>query len=331
METFDLLGQSIPRLGLGCWAIGGPLFAGETALGYGEVDDRESIDAIECAYDLGIRLFDTAAVYGAGHSEAVLGKALRGKPDAIVSTKVGVGFDAASKQSLGPSIRPDELVRGVEDSLQRLQRDRIDLVFLHINTLAPEEAEGVFDVLDGLVKDGKVRAYGWSTDFSGSVERMAEREHFKAIQNCMNLFFSPTKLQNVIQSHDLVSFCRSPLAMGLLTGKFKAGDRLDSNDVRGASQHWMDYFQDGRVSGDHLATLEKVKDWLTGGGRTEAQGALAWIWRNEARAVPIPGFRNRRQVLENVEALEYGRLDDASYQAIERLMERPADYEERER
>ena len=94
--------QTIPALGLGCWAIGGVCGAGGTPVGWGQVDDAESIRAVHRAVDLGIRFFDTAQAYGAGHSEEILGQALASHPEVLVGTKVGIAIDSAHKQMVGP-------------------------------------------------------------------------------------------------------------------------------------------------------------------------------------------------------------------------------------
>ena len=118
--TLDL--NNNPRLGMGCWAIGGPFWAGDAPLGWGEVDDGESIRAIHAALDTGARYFDTASVYGAGHSEVVLGAALKGREDVIISTKIGNLFDAKSKQVTGNVATREEAVREIEGCLRRLGR-----------------------------------------------------------------------------------------------------------------------------------------------------------------------------------------------------------------
>jgi len=96
-----LLGKEISPMGMGCWAIGGPFYAGKTPLGFAGIDDKESIRTVHAACDAGIEVFDTAAVYGAGHSERVLGTALGNHPDAIVISKLGTAIDEGQKQVLG--------------------------------------------------------------------------------------------------------------------------------------------------------------------------------------------------------------------------------------
>ena len=132
-----ILGKSGIRgtpLGLGCWAIGGPLSREEegTEAGYGTVNDKESIKAIKRAIDLGVNFFDTADVYGAGHSEEILGKALEDyRDDIIIATKFGNTFDANRKKIIGTNLKPDYIRKACELSLKRLNTDYIDLYWLH--------------------------------------------------------------------------------------------------------------------------------------------------------------------------------------------------------
>ncbi|WP_343712169.1 aldo/keto reductase [Inquilinus sp.] len=326
--------REVPRLGLGCWAIGGPFFAGETPLGYGTVDDAESIAAIRCAVDLGLRVFDTADVYGAGHSEEVLGQALEGGDDVVIATKLGNRFDPATKQMAG-SIADGDLRRetrsAVEASLRRLRRERIDLVQLHLNDLPIGPAGEVFDELDRLRAAGAVGAYGWSTDFPERAAAYAGRSGFVAVQHGMNLFFDAPSLLAVVEEHGLVSINRSPLAMGLLTGKFAAGQALPAGDVRSNTFGWMDYFKDGRVVPEFAGRLDRIRHLLTVDGRTPAQGAIAWLWAKSPRTLPIPGFRSPAQVRENAGALEKGPLPTDIMAEIERLLDRQPEGEARAR
>ena len=141
-------GIQVSALGLGCWAIGGPWeFNGQPA-GWGEVDDDESIRAIRRALELGVTLFDTADVYGCGHSERVLGKALGDRRDeVVVSTKVGNVFDEQTRTGGGKDVSPGYLRRACDASLRRLGTDRIDLYLIHDGIDSPDDVPGVVATL----------------------------------------------------------------------------------------------------------------------------------------------------------------------------------------
>src|SRR5512138_293769 len=134
-------GIEVSAMGLGCWAIGGPFWAGELPLGWGEVDDKESINAIHAALDLGVTFFDTANVYGAGHSECVLGQALEGRrAHAVIATKFNAIFDETTRQVTGADTSPAGIRKACEDSLRRLNTDYIDLYQFHDNGFPADEA-----------------------------------------------------------------------------------------------------------------------------------------------------------------------------------------------
>ncbi len=310
-------GGTIPAMGLGCWAIGGTWTAGTTQAGWGTVDDAVSARAIHTAVDLGIRLFDTAQAYGAGHSETVLGRALAGHPDVRIATKVGYAVDPASRTLTGEDASPAAIVLSIDHSLRRLRRDRIDLVHLHLNELSVDRAEPVFDALEALRVGGKIDAYGWSTDFPDRAAAFADRTGFVSVQHTMNVFFRADALLPVIEAKGLMSINRSPLAMGLLGGKYGAGRRLGADDVRGQSLDWMVYFKGGEAAPDYLRQLDAVRALLQTDGRSLVQGALGWLWGRSANSFPIPGFHNGAQVTELAGALEYGPLSADVMAAIE--------------
>ena len=325
-------GERIPRLGMGGWAIGGPFTAGGAALGYGgPIDDRESTRAIHAAVERGIRYFDTAGAYGAGHGERLLGAALAGRPDVFLSTKIGLAFDEGSRTILGEEAGTGSVAGAIDAALGRLRRERIDLLFLHLNALPAERAGPLFDEMERAVAAGKLRAYGWSTDFADRVEAVAARPHFGAVQHAMNVFFSAPVILPVIERHALLSVARSPLAMGLLTGKYDADSVLPPDDVRGNDFDWNGAFRNGRVREERVGALAAIGECLRSGGRTTAQGALAWLWARSPGTVPICGFGNVEQVEQNAAALGFGALPDDVMAEIETLVDRSGEHEQRER
>ncbi|MFF5233928.1 aldo/keto reductase [Dactylosporangium sp. NPDC000521] len=317
-------GIEVSALGIGCWAIGGPFWAGDQPLGWGEVDDDESIRAIRRALDLGVTFFDTANVYGAGHSEKVLAKALEGRRDqAVIATKFGGTFDEQTRR-VGPDDgSPEEVARAVRASLRRLGTDHIDLYQLHINDLPIPRALDLIPALEALVEQGLIRAYGWSTDFPERAAAFAEAGvHCATVQADLSVLRGSFGVIPVADQHDLGVIIRGPLAMGLLSGKYTAESKLPEDDVRGLSPEWMTYFTGGRPAAEFLDRIDAVRDVLTSGGRTLAQGALAWLWAYSGRTVPIPGCRTVAQVEENAGALAHGPLTASELADVEKLMGR---------
>ena len=188
MRPLGRSGIQVSAMGLGCWAIGGPFWFGETPSGWGEVDDDESIRAIHAGLDLGINFFDTSDVYGTGHSERVLAHAFEGRRDKVViATKFGNTFDEATRQGTGSDASPEYIRSACEASLRRLNTDYIDLYQFHLNGYPPEKAAPVRDTLEELVAAGKIRAYGWSTDFPDSARVTTVFASSRILARCASL------------------------------------------------------------------------------------------------------------------------------------------------
>jgi len=321
MTTFTRsLGRSgiqVSAMGMGCWAIGGPFWKNGQPVGWGNVDDDESIRSIQRALDLGITFFDTAAVYGCGHSERVLGKAIAGRRDQVVlATKFGQVFDEATRQVKGYDTRPERIRQEVEDSLRRLNTEVIDLYQLHVKDVAPEQALVVRDTLEELVAAGKIRFYGWSTDAPASARLFAEGPHCTAIQQQLNILEGNAETLAVCEQFNLASINRGPLGMGLLTGKFTAETQIPADDVRSRRPA----LQEDRAN--RLQKLEKIRGLLTRDGRTLAQGALGWLWARSENTLPIPGFKTIKQIEENAAAVSFGPLTREQMNQIEMALER---------
>lgn len=317
-------GINVSAMGAGLWAIGGPWTLAGNVAGWGEVDDEESIRAIHAALDNGINFFDTAANYGAGHSERVLARALEGRRDeAVIATKFGYAVDepgrAVSEYGDGKTspLVVQNLRQDCEASLRRLNTDYIDLYQFHVNQFSPEHAAPVRDELENLVAEGKIRAYGWSTDFPDGARVFAQGQHCAAIQAAVNVISDSPAILAVCDEFDLACIIRGPLGMGLLTGKYTRDSKWVASDIR--SRIWP--------GSDSLSpifdNLEAVRAVLTSGGRTLAQGALAWLWARSSHTIPIPGVRTVAQVEEDAAAMSFGPLTPEQMQAIESLISRP--------
>jgi len=322
-----ILGRSgieVSALGMGCWAIGGPFWADETPLGWGVVDDEESIRAVHAVIDRGVNFFDTANVYGAGHSERVLGRALAGRrSQVVIATKFNALFDETTRQVTGADSSPEGIHKACDESLRRLNTDYIDLYQFHDNGFPAEKALPVRDTLEALVKAGKIRAYGWSTDFPDRADHFAQGAKCTAIQLQLNVLDDNPAVIAICERYNLAAINRGPLAMGLLTGKYTAETKASADDVRGEkSPEWMKYFVDGRPNPEWLAKRAAIHEILTSDGRTVAQGALAWLWARSPQAIPIPGFRTVKQVEENAGAMQFGPLTSELMYQIDVLLER---------
>ena len=315
-------GIEISPMGLGCWAIGGPFWSGETPLGWGKVNDEESIRAIHTALEMGITFFDTADVYGAGHSERVLAKALgERRNNVVIATKFSNVFDEESKQVSGSDASPQHIRQACEASLRRLNTDYLDLYQFHDNGYPADKAQPVRETLEELVKEGKIRAYGWSTDFVDRAKVFAEGKNCSSIQLQLNVLDDNAEMISFCEAENLAAINRGPLAMGLLTNKYHANSRTDLDDVRGEkSPEWMQYFKDGKPNPEWLEKTASVREILCSEGRSLSQGALAWLWARSEKTVPIPGFRTVEQVSENCKAIQFGPLKADQMLKIEQIL-----------
>ncbi len=329
MKLFE---TEIAPLGMGCWPIGGAMFSGNQPLGYANSDDDVSIRTIHAAFAAGIQLFDTAAVYGAGHAERLLARALRDRPDAVIVTKIGIAIDEDTKQLTGPETDPASVIPAIDRCLARLGRDRIDILLLHQNDLPVSQADPIFEEMEKARLMGKIRAYGWSTDLAKSVRSVTGRSGFVAIEHAMNVVLDAPAMQEAVAEAGLHALIRSPLGMGLLTGKYDARSTMAADDIRSTNQTVTDYFKGARPNPRFLAQLDAIRDLLQSGGRSLTQGAISWLWAKSDRNVPIPGARTVAQIEGIAGALAFGALPEAVMAEIEALIERnPDDAEERPR
>jgi aryl-alcohol dehydrogenase-like predicted oxidoreductase len=314
-------GIATSALGLGCWAIGGPFTMEGHQDGWGQVDDAESIRAIRRAVDLGITLFDTADAYGTGHSEEVLGKAVKGmRHDVVIATKGGFTYDREQRALTGQDWSPAYIRRALEASLTRLGTDYVDLYQLHTGFIPDDAVEPVFGEMERLKAEGKLRTYGWSTYTREKVDLFAAKTQGTVIQTKANLFSYDAEAVAACEAHGFACLNNSPLAMGFLSGKFSQSTRFERDDVRASAFDWTEYFEDGRPKPEFLARMARVRDVLTSGGRTAAQGALAWLWAKSRVNIPIPGFKTLAQAEENARAMAFGPLSGEQLKQIDEAL-----------
>ncbi|MFW9902948.1 MAG: aldo/keto reductase [Candidatus Thorarchaeota archaeon] len=299
------LGKSnieVSALGMGCFAIGGP-FKNEDGnlFAYGKVEDKESIDTIHKALEAGVNFFDTAEAYGHGHSEEILGQALKYRRDEVViATKFRSVYDPKIHTYMDKTSILQKLRESVNKSLNRLQTDYIDIYQLHNARQDPTSALLIRDCLEELVDEGKIRYYGWSTDDPNRVEQFAKSKHCTAIQYVLTITRINTPIAKICEENNLAGIIRSPFASGTLTGKYTKATKRSSDHMLSTVdfniKRYINTFQ----------LLEQLKELLTEYGRTLVQGILGYIWAKDERAIPIPGAKTINQITENTRSLELG-------------------------
>jgi len=309
----------ITPVGYGAWAIGGSGWQ----FAWGAQDDNDSIGAIHRALELGVNWIDTAAVYGLGHSEEVVGRAVKawsgGKP--CIFTKCGLRWDANG--NVQKVLARDSIRHEVEDSLRRLQVDVIDLYQIHWppDPDSPQLEEG-WSTLADLKREGKVRWIGVS-NFDVKQLRRA-----KAIAPITSLQ-PPYSLINRGVEEDVLPYCLregigvivySPMASGLLTGAMtrERAAKLPNDDWRSTDPE----FREPRLS-RNLALVDRLREIAQRHGRSAGEVAIAWTLRNPAVTGAIVGARNARQANGVMRAGEM-RLSDKEINEIEEFFEETA-------
>ena len=223
-------GRQLSAVGVGTWALGGPFtFDGRDA-GWGEVDDAESIRALHAAIDAGVTLIDTAPTYGTGHSERVVGRALAALPAGVresvaVATKFGLRIDESRRTGGGNDVRPEAIRAECEASLRRLGLDALDLYQLHGGAETMAAAEDVVATCEELLAEGKIRSFGTAQDDAETVAVFARSGGCVAVQTQVNVFGWTQATLDAAHAHGLAVLARSPLAMGMLSGKYDTTNR----------------------------------------------------------------------------------------------------------
>ena len=297
------LGKSeieVSAVGMGCWAIGGPSWRGETPTGWGRVDDVESVRAIHRAVDLGVTFFDTADVYGAGHSERTLGQALSGIRDRVViATKFGFNIDPTAERGIGGlDSRPEHIKQVAEASLQRLKIETIDLFYQHrVDPDVP--IEDVAGAVKDLIQEGKVKHFGLSEAGVKTIRRAHAVQPVAALQNEYSLWWRKPEAEVLptLEELGIGLVAYSPLGKGFLTGKIDESTTFDGSDFRNIIPRFTpEARKANQVMVDLLAKIAGRKN------ATPAQIALAWLLAQKPWIVPIPGTTKLERLEENIGA-----------------------------
>jgi Predicted oxidoreductases (related to aryl-alcohol dehydrogenases) len=289
-------GLQVSEVSFGTWAIGGS---------WGQTDEAESLRALNKAMEEGVNFFDTADVYGDGRSERLLARATKGKEDSIhIATKFcrqGDIFD--------PETYSEQRVRQwCEDSLTRLERETIDLYQIHCAPFEILKQGTVFEVLDKLKQEGKIRAYGVSVETVEEGLFCVEQSGVEALQIIFNIF-RQKPIQELLPraaERGVGLLVRLPLASGLLTGKFTADSTFEAEDHRNFNRDGAAFNVGETFAGLPFAKgveLASKLGWIAEGRGNMTRAALRWLLDFKEITCVIPGFKNVRQVEDNLGVL----------------------------
>ncbi len=306
METRKLGDLEVSALGLGCMGM---------SEFYGTRDDDESMRTIHRALELGITLLDTADVYGRGHNEELVGRAVRDRRDrAIVATKFANVRDAETGRFLGIDGSPEYVRSACEASLQRLGLDYIDLYQQHrVDPRTPiEETVGA---LQELVDEGKIRHFGLSEARPDDIRRAAAVAPIASLQSEYSLFERGVEdeILDLCDELGIGFLAYSPLGRGLVTARFQSKDDFGDHDARVLGERYP-RFADGAFE-ENVELANEVRAIAEARGATAAQVALAWLLSRRPFVVPIPGTKRVRYLEENAAATEL----ELSRDELERL------------
>lgn len=301
----------VSEIGFGAWAIGGGTMIGNTAIGWGDADDPVSEKAVYAALDAGINFFDTADIYGLGHSEELLGKTIGDKKGIIIATKAG---NVSRENQFTVDYSKKHILQACEDSLRRLQRDTIDFYQLHTARIPHLQNGECIEAMQQLKQQGKIHYWGISLN---TFDPLPEAEFFiqnkigsgfQVVLNLLNQKALP--LLNLSFENGYGIIVRMALQFGMLTGKFDTAVNFSSNDHR-----------KNRLTKEVIDTsnnaLQPVWKLCEKYNCSKTQLALSYILSYSEVSTIIAGIRTAEQVQLNTTGLF--KLDKADMQLIEKL------------
>ena len=311
-------GMMVSEIGFGGLPIGG--------LGWGSVDDEESLAALQRAFELGVNFFDTADVYGHGHSEELMGQAFAARrANVIIATKVG--FDFYAGEPAKPNFAPEYMRSALDKSLTRLRTDYVDLYQLHNPPQRLAREDGVWQTLADLKAEGKVRFYGVSARTANDAlaylkAAAAEgpspegRRFGDTLQVAFNLLDQEAAAKGVFVKafrQDWGVIARVPLASGLLTGKYAAAHYFPPDDFRSG---WT-----RERLAENVRRVDALRFLVKRPIQSMTQAALAFVLSQEAVSTVITGAKTAGQVEENASATEFAPLSQDDLRRAQALYE----------
>jgi aryl-alcohol dehydrogenase-like predicted oxidoreductase len=265
---------------------------------YGETNEKQSISTIHKAIELGVDFFDTADMYGSGHNEELLGKALKGKFSKITLATKFANMRGLNGEFLGINGKSEYVKQACEASLKRLGVETIDLYYYH--RVDPETLiEETVDAMAELVKEGKVRYLGLSEVKGETLKRAYAVHPISAVQSEYSIWTRDIEKANMKECRELgvSTVAYSPLGRGVLTGKFNKIE--DPNDYR----NYLPRMQPENFE-SNKKIIAKVEEIAASKKATASQIALAWILAKGEDIIPIPGTKREKYLIENVDALK---------------------------
>jgi aryl-alcohol dehydrogenase-like predicted oxidoreductase len=313
-RTLGRTGFHVSTISIGCWAIGGS---------WGKVNDEESMAGLHRALDLGVNFFDTADVYGDGHSERLIARLRKERSEPFyVATKAGRRLNPHTASGYDR----ENLTRFVERSLTNLRVESLDLLQLHCPPTDVYYQPETFGVLDDLVRAGKLRHYGVSVERVEEGLKALEYPNVQSIQIIFNAFRQrPAELlfkETVRRKVGVLA--RVPLASGLLTGKLTPKQSFEADDHRNFNRNGEAFDRGETFSGvDYELALQTVDALrpLVPRGQSMAQWALRWILMENAVTCAIPGVRRASQVEDNLAAAELDELSPDTMAKVAQVYE----------
>jgi len=279
----------VSAIGLGCMSM---------SQSYGTPDEAESIATIHRALEIGTTFLDTANVYGRGHNEELVGRAIAGRrQEVVLATKFAIEFNARGDRLING--RPEYVRACCDASLERLQTDHIDLYYQHrVDPLVP--IEDTVGAMAELVEAGKVRHLGLSEAAASTLERAAAVHPITALQSEWSLWTRDLEAEVLPTARRLgisiVPF--SPLGRGFLTGQVTSADQFEPGDFRAGNPRF-----EGENLTQNLALVARLEEIAAAQGCAPSQLALAWLLGQGDDVVPIPGTKRRKYLEENAAAV----------------------------
>jgi aryl-alcohol dehydrogenase-like predicted oxidoreductase len=305
-------GWHISEVSFGAWAIGGD---------WGQVDDRDSLAALERSIELGVNFIDTADVYGDGRSEHLVAELKRRHRDRIyVATKAGRRLDP----HVADGYNRRNIEAFVDRSLKNLEADALDLLQLHCPPTEVYYRPELFGALDDLVKAGKLRFYGVSVEKVEEALKAIEYPNVQSVQIIFNIFRQrPAELFfREAERRKVGILARVPLASGMLTGKLRLDTKYEPSDHRLYNRHGESFDRGETFSGvDYETGLKAVEELraLVPQGMSMTQFALRWILMFDAVTCAIPGAKNPQQAEDNILAASKPALSEATMEQVRKI------------